>query len=124
MCLLPFFINLSVVHGAFASAFCLLASPSIKYSIFLNTISMKMVCGQVHPHQSLPNTEVNKTMNTTKVNMVSPNRKKSCGQNTSPKMMNFRSITFNNNKGLPFTSMNGMPNKRTRQIMLTHVRAL
>ena len=34
------------------------ASPSIKYSIFLKTISKKIVCGQAHPHQTLPKREV------------------------------------------------------------------
>src|SRR5687768_7242788 len=109
-CLLSFLTILSVVHGDFFNAFCSFLSPSMKYSILLNTISMKIVCGHAHPHHNLPKTDVNNTIKTTKVNIVNPKRKKSCGQNIKPKIMNLRSSTFSNKIGLPFTLMNGNAN--------------
>src|SRR6185369_2286805 len=95
----------------------------MKYSIFRKTISMKMVCGQAHPHHILPKITVNKMMNTTNVIMASTKRKKSCGQNAMPKTMNFRSIILKSITGCPFTLMKGQANKRANRIQPTRVRA-
>ena len=102
-----FFLIFSAVQGAFFSNFCLAASPSIRYSTFRNSISIKMVCGQTHPQNKRPNAAVNKTMKTIKVIIVTPKMKKSCGQNIFPKMINFASGILNRNKGLPFIFING-----------------
>jgi hypothetical protein len=85
-----FFDNFSVVHDDLASIFCAAASPSIKYSIFRKNISRKIVWGQTQPQNKRPNAAVNKMMKTMNVIIVIPKIKKSCGQNTLPKIMKLR----------------------------------
>ena len=79
-CLAVFFTTFCVVHGALFRACCCFQSPSMAYSIFRNTISMKMVCGHTHPQKSLPNTTVNSAMKTMPVMKASTKRWMSCGQ--------------------------------------------
>ncbi len=43
-----------------------------------------------------------------------PKMKKSCGQKTTPKKMNFRSSILNINKGSSFTLINGSAKKTTK----------
>jgi len=61
-CLISFLTVFRKVQGAASSARCAAASPSMKYSIFLNTISMSNVCGQVQPHQRRPKAAVKTKM--------------------------------------------------------------
>ena len=70
---------------------------------------MKMVCGQAHPQNNRPNMTVNKIMNTIKVIIVKPNKKKSCGPKTTLNKINLRVMMLSIKKGKPFTLINGMP---------------
>src|SRR5688572_24144389 len=99
VCFAVFFNNLLAVQGAFANNFCSAALPSMAYSILRKNISIKMVCGQTQPQNKRPNAAVNKTMKTIKAIMARPNMKKSCGQNTLPKMINFASVILKRNRG-------------------------
>jgi hypothetical protein len=48
-----------------------------------------MVCGHAQPQKTLPKTTVKKMMNTMKVRKPIAKMKKSCGQKTWPKKINF-----------------------------------
>jgi hypothetical protein len=50
--------------------------------------------------------------------------KKSCGQKTLPKMMNFASGTLNRKRGLPLYLINGRVKKSAKKNRLTTVRIL
>ena len=89
------------------SCCCLWKSPSIQYSIFLKTISMKMVCGQAQPQNILPKTAVKRMMKTTNVIMASAKMKKSCGPKICPNRMNFRFSTLSMIMGSPFILIHG-----------------
>src|SRR5689334_17004513 len=67
MCLEDFFRNLEVEIGSLFNLRWAGASPSIQYSIFLNTISINNVCGHIQPHHTLPKTTVKRIMKTKKV---------------------------------------------------------
>ena len=113
-CLDTLLIILSVLYGAFSSIRWWLASPSIQYSILRKTISIKIVCGQTHPQNTLPNTTVNNTMKSMKVSIPIPKMKKSCGQKVTEKKTKRLSNILNRKKGAPFILTNGRVKNRTR----------
>ena len=61
-CLSIFLNPLPALQGPLFSARCSWASPSMKYSILRNTISISTVCGHSQPHHTRPNTAVNSTI--------------------------------------------------------------
>jgi hypothetical protein len=85
---------------------------------------MKLVCGQTQPQNNRPNAAVKRTIKMIKVTIVIPKIKKSWGQNTFPKMINFASGTLNRKRGLPLYLMNGSVKKSAKKKRLTIVRIL
>ena len=116
---LPIF---SAVQGAAARRFCSSASPSMRYSILRNTISIITVCGQVQPHQSRPNAVVNRIIPVRKSSTATAKITASCGQKICPSMENRRSTMFIISNGLPLMRMNGPENITTSSSQLSHVR--
>ena len=101
----------SAFQAIFFKSICWLLSPSIQYSILRKIISIKIVCGQAQPQNIRPNTTVNTIIKTIKVSMPIPKIKKSWGQKTIPKMMNFLSRILIIIKGSPFTFIKGSVTK-------------
>jgi len=117
----PFLRIFSAFQGCLFNVCWWVASPSIQYSIFLKTISIKMVCGQAQPQNTRPKTTVKRTINTMNVSIASTNKKKSCDQKTTPNKINFRSRIFIKNSGSPFTFIKGRVKKITKKTMLSIV---
>ncbi len=99
-----------------ASRRCLCASPSIQYSILRKTISIKIVCGQVQPHQRRPRDTVNTTVITIPVSVNMAKIKVSCGQNICQKRINFLLITSNRKSGSSLYFINGVKKKKASKI--------
>src|SRR5690606_30437515 len=118
----PFFQIFSAFQGCLDNRICLPLSPSIQYSIRLNTISIKMVCGQIQPQKMRPNATVKNVINTTPIIMEITNKKKSWGQNGNPKILKRRSKTLNIKNWFPFIFIKGAVNKNTNNAYLTHYR--
>ena len=102
----------SIFHGAEDNFLCCGPSPSIQYSIFRKTISMKIVWGHIQPQNNRPQITVKRTMNKTKVIIASTKRWKSCGIKTMPKRIKCLSSTLNNINGCPSYLKKGPINKR------------
>jgi hypothetical protein len=85
---------------------------------------MNKVCGHNHPHQIRPKTTVKRMMKTKKAISTIARSTKSCGQNTWPKMTNFRSITFIKRNGCPFIFTKGPANNNDNKTTVTNTRQL
>jgi len=94
-------------RGRDEHCFCFCASPSSQYSIFRNTISIKMVCGQAQPQNTLPKTTVKRITKTVEAKKPMAKMKKSCGQNIWPNKINFLSSTLKRKMGCPFNLTKG-----------------
>lgn len=55
---MKYLMNFSPVQGDFARFICFIWLPMTQYSIRLKTPSINTVCGQAHPHQTLPHNAV------------------------------------------------------------------
>src|SRR5690606_19869399 len=86
------------------------------------TISIKIVCGQAQPHQTLPKTTVNRIMKTTNISNTKMSKCVSWGQKTAPKTTNFLSKKLSSSKGCPFIFKNGPANKMLNRKTVTSTR--
>ena len=80
-------VSVLLFQGCVRKAICAFRSPSNQYSILRKTISIKMVCGQTHPQNTLPKITVKRIMKTTNMSIPKTKMKKSCGQKRTPKRM-------------------------------------
>ena len=64
----------ALFQGNLESRICWPLSPSIQYSMRLNTCSMNMVCGQTHPQNNRPNTTVKRITKSTPVMSAKANK--------------------------------------------------
>ncbi len=114
-CLAPLRASLAADHGARSNALRPGPSPSIRYSIFRKTISIRTVCGQVQPHQSRPKAAVNTAIPVRNSKSPRANTRLSWGQKMTPRTENFRSMTLTMSNGLPLIFTNEPPEHHGQQ---------
>src|SRR5690606_25053135 len=116
------FLIFSSSHSCLANFFCFGRSRSIMYSIFLNTCSIKMVCGQIHPQYIRPYTTVNSTIKTIEVIIPKGNKKKSDVKNGNPNIINSPLEILKRKMGFPLGNfIKGDKMKTASKTQLTYV---
>ena len=109
------FLIFSAFHSCLARRICAPLSPSIQNSILRNTISMNMVCGQIHPQKIRPKATVKSVTKTTPTIIEITTKWKSWGQKGNPKKLNFLSSTLNSKNWLPLIFIKGAENRKANR---------